>query len=104
MDYLASQTMPEGELQRDTPGQVPTRFLHHVVERAPVLNYSHYLQRIKDASPRDLTRYDPNGVIREPNVNRGIIQTCQLNEDHEWYTKLRLERHGRGQVSAPRRA
>ena len=104
MDYLASQTMPEGELQRDTPGQVLTRFLHHVTERAPVLNYSHYLQRIKDASPQDLTRYDPNGVIREPNVNRGIIQTCQLNEDHEWYTKLRLERHGRGQISAPRRA
>ena len=104
MDYIASQIVPEGEVYRDTPGQVLTRFLHHVAERAPVLNYSHYLQRIKDASAQDLTRYDQDGVIREPNINRGIIQTCQLNEDHEWYAKLRLERRGRGQVSAPRRA
>ena len=104
IDYLTSQEIPEGEVQRSAPGQVLTRFLHHVAERAPVLNYSPYLQRIKDASPRDLTRYDSNGIIREPNINRGIIQTCRLNEDHEWYAKLRLERHGRGQISAPRRA
>ena len=92
MDYLAGQGMPEGEVQQDAPGQVLTRFLHHASEQAPVLNYSHYLQRIKDAKPQNLTRYDPEGVIREPNANRGIIQTCQLNATHEWYTKLRLNR------------
>ena len=104
MDYLISQEIPEGEAQRETPGQVLTRFLHYVAEQAPVLNYSPYLQRIKDANQQQPTHYDPEGVIQEPNVNRGIIQTCQLNADHEWYAKLRLDRRGRGQIPAPRRA
>ena len=102
MDYLTSRETPEEEIQREIPGQVLTRFLHYVAEQAPVLNYSHYLQRIKDACPQDPTKYDPEGAIREPNVNRGIIQTCQLNTTHEWYAKLRLDRRGRGQIPAPR--
>ena len=105
MDYLTSQEMPEeGPIQREVPGQVLTRFLHYVAEQAPVLNYSYYLLKIKDACPQDPTKYDPEGVIREPNVNRGIIQTCQQNTTHEWYAKLRLDRSGRGQVPAPRGA
>ena len=58
MDYLTSLDITEQNL-RSEPGQVLTRFLHHVAEQAPVLNYSHYLQRIKDVSPLSQTHYDP---------------------------------------------
>ena len=117
MDYLTSvdpelqkpEPNPEDQdppEQRPTlqPGQVLSRFLHFAADRAPVLNYSHYLQRIKDASPQSQTRYDPQGIIQEPTANRVMVQTCQLNNHSEWYTRLNLNRPGRGILPAPQGA
>ena len=114
MDYLTSIS-PEPQVQEQDqpdqeaaeqgptlqPGQVLSRFLHFAADRAPVLNYSHYLQRIKDASQQSLTRYDPQGIIQEPTANRGIVQTCQLNNHCSWYDRLNLNRPGKGTVPAP---
>ena len=96
MDYLTSRTEAEASAGRGgTPGTVLPKFLRYAAQRAPVLNYTHYLTRIQSATEQRPTQYDPQGIIREPDNRRGIVQTCALNNSSDWYNKLDLNRPGR---------
>ena len=58
---------------RGLPGTVLPKFLRYAAQRALVLNYTHYLTRIQNATEQIPNRHDPQAIIQEPDNRRGIV-------------------------------